>query len=470
MKSDIRTLVEKWEKAPEKVSAKGVEDLNVRDGLVQLLENQDSISLDSPEGVFSNPGSLLKEDLSGAPGATTDGSMGYTGSDNVYANDPANVFRPVSMALVRRTFPDLFAHKCAGVQAMGVPYGVAFAMRMVYAGTDVEAGWDNVDEYSGYSGHPGSAHGATADYDTGKGLNSYGGYDQVTGDGITGDGEGLVVPDWRLDNNGIGNASAAMKQLEVKLAQRAIHAQTRKIASSYSIEAAQDIKAMHNIDIEREIVGSLDYEVKAELDRQILQAMKTVAEDESANVGGKQLDTVDLASGADKYGRYAAEVFATIASVIIAQANNLAITTRRGAGNFAVVSPDIATALQGLGHMFVNYDASVNPAQTVAYLGKLNGMIDVYRDQYARESYALIGYKGNGISDAGVIYSPYLMGVTNRAVSPADFSPRIAVMSRYAITNSLLGAGRYYRIVRFKNLNAFLPTAGQLPITVGTGA
>jgi len=453
----MEKLVNKWENHDGKTSISGIEDIDIKENTAQLLENQENTDFGSVEGLFG--GGLLTEDAAGAPGAVIDGDQGSAWGDNVYKSDPSNVFRPVSMALVRRTFPDLFAHKVAGVQPMKTPYGVAFAMRLVYAGTDIEAGWDNVPGKSGFTGD-----GTTGD-DLGAGMDQIGVDLDGTSNDVAASAEGLVVPDHRLPNSGVGSATGAMAQLEMKIAQRAIKAQTRKVATSFSLEAAQDVRAMHNIDIEREMVNILDYEVKAELDRQILHTIKTVAIDTDVKVGGAAAVTINLTDSSAKYGRWTGEAYATIAAAIIAQSNNISITTRRGAGNMAVCSPDIVSALQGLGHVFVNYDSKVKGNQSVAYVGKLNGTIDIFRDQYATESYALVAYKGSGISDAGIIYSPYLMGVTNRAVSPGDFSPRIGVMSRYAITRSLLGAGRYYRMLKFTNLDKFMP-AGGLPLNV----
>jgi hypothetical protein len=95
----------------------------------------------------------------------------------------------------------------------------------------------------------------------------------------------------------------------------------------------------------------------------------------------------------------------------------------------------------------------------MAAIGKLNGTLEVYRDQYAHTDYALVGYKGPGISDAGIIFSPYIMGLTNRAISPNDFTPRVGVMSRYAVVSNLLGAGRYYRLIPFYNVNKLIAGA-----------
>jgi hypothetical protein len=107
----------------------------------------------------------------------------------------------------------------------------------------------------------------------------------------------------------------------------------------------------------------------------------------------------------------------------------------------------------------------------MASIGKLNGTMEVYRDQYARAEYAMIGYKGNGISDCGIIFSPYIMGLTNRAIHPSDFTPRVGVMSRYAITDTLLGSGRYYRLIPFYNVNKLIPgaTTSNLPSGIPVG-
>jgi len=206
------------------------------------------------------------------------------------------------------------------------------------------------------------------------------------------------------------------------------------------------------------MVNFLQYEITAELDRELLMRMKTAATN-TAN-GGASIGAIDLTgSGTGIDGRWSGEKYMNIISAIVYQANVIAVSTRRGPGNFVVVSPAIATALQAAGHQFVQYTQNVNPTQVMAALGKLNGSLDVYRDQYARAEYALVGYKGPGISDCGIIFSPYIMGLTNRAIEPGAFTPRVGVMSRYAITDTLLGSGRYYRLIPFYNVHKLIPGA-----------
>ena len=145
---------------------------------------------------------------------------------------------------------------------------------------------------------------------------------------------------------------------------------------------------------------------------------------------------------------------AGLAKRIIAECNDVATRTRRGAGNFAVVSTKVASALQSLnGGIFTANVASVNPSNTFAEVGTLNGVIKVYRDTYNTDNQVLVGFKGAGVSDCGVIYSPYIMGLFNRTMAQEDFTPRIGVMSRYAITNNLLGVQRYYATFNVSNID-----------------
>lgn len=405
----IRTdLIKKWEAANGKMSVATIQDEYMKENLSVLLENQSSskvrdLILEANNFNMSSPDS-----------------------------EATGQFKPIALALVRRTFPELFANKVVGVQAMNGPVGVAFALRFVYAGANSgvagaynEAAFDKVDKFSGFTG---STSGISGTADSGTGVST------ATGEA------------WQMlpgDNS--------FPQLQLKLERVAIEAMTRKLGASYSLEAAQDIKAMHNLDIDREMVNVLQYEILAELDRELLQNIKTVAVD--TTIGGATVTTVNV-SASD--GRWSQEKFSNVVNAIVAQANNIAISTRRGAGNFVVVSPRVATAIQAAGAQFTRNQANVNATGIIVDIGSINGTITVYRDSYATSDYAVIGYKGPGISDAGIIYSPYIMGLFSRAIEPQDFSPRVGVMSRYAITKTLLGAGRYYRQINFTNLDLVL--------------
>lgn len=401
-------LIKKWEKAEGKMSLAGIQDEYLKENLAVLLDNQSS--------------SRVKDLVLEA------NNFNMTTPDS----EATGQFKPIALALVRRTFPELFANKCVGVQAMNGPVGVAFALRFVYGGVNMgsagsynEAAFDKVDKFSGFTGSLSGVSG-TADTGTGAPVASAEGWQMLPGSGN-------------------------FPQLQLKLERVAIEALTRKLGASYSLEAAQDIKAMHNLDIDREMVNVLQYEIMAELDRELLYNIKTVAVDTS--IGGAAASSINV-SASD--GRWSQEKFSNVVNAIVAASNNIAISTRRGAGNFVVVSPRVATAIQAAGPQFTRNQANVNATGIIVDVGSINGTITVYRDSYATSDYALVGYKGPGISDAGIIYSPYIMGLFSRAIEPQDFSPRVGVMSRYAITKTLLGAGRYYRLINFTNLDLVL--------------
>lgn len=457
-----KQLVKKWEAAKGKMSIADVKDRDIKTNLAKLLENQEQIDI--------HAGELMME---ASNGAINTGTLGGA-TDGVAASD-SYIFKPIALALVRRTFPDLFANKICGVQAMSTPVGLAYALRCKYNdGSGNEAAWDVVDYYSGYSGsQPGTSailKGVAGNSNTSANTGTIGdtsGAGQVTS---AAEGWTLSAGPWPITSTAtstsgtttVANAAptgyGAWPQLKLVNDQVAITAKERKLAASFSLESAQDIRAMHGLDIEKEMVNFLQYEITAEMDREILTAVKATSVD--TTIGGEVISAIDLTgSGTGIDGRWSGEKYMNIIASIIYQANKIAITTRRGPGNNVIVSPLIASALQAAGHPFVNLTANANPTQTMASIGKLNQQLDVYRDQYAHNDYATVVYKGPGISDAGVIFCPYIMGLTNRAIDPYDFSPRVGVMARYGIVNSLLGAGRYARTIPFFNGNRLIAGA-----------
>jgi len=416
MERNVQELVKYWEDVPGKMSIASEKDQYIKENLAILLNNQKQKDIKAETIFESNT-------------ITNTAAQTNTGGDGS--------FSPISLALVRRTFPELFANKVVGVQAMAGPVGLAYALRFFYDTTalpQVEAAFNAVEDYSGFTGKTPAISGAA---DSGRGAAT------ATGEGFT-----------------FGNADVAKKmpELSLKIDQTAVTAATRKLAASFSLEAAQDIKAMHGVDVEREMVNVLQYEIQAEMDREIVGRLHGLAENVAK--GGKTKDTLDLSATAaagtiSSDGRWSQERFSSVVTQIIKQANDIAISTRRGAGNFAIVSTRLATALQAAGPVFSRNQANVNPTGTMTDIGTINGNITIYHDTYhaTTTDSALVGYKGSGISDAGLIYSPYLMGLMNRAIDPEDFSPRVGVMSRYAMTDNLLGAGRYYRKLEVTNLD-----------------
>ncbi len=438
-------LIKKWAAAEGKMSIDSIKDPYLKENMAQLLENQESKDWSG--------GDMFTE---ASQGTVNTGTLG--GFTNGAADSLSYQFRPIALALVRRTFPDLFANKVVGVQAMSTPVGLAYALRVLYNdANNVEAAWDNVDYYGGYTGSQAGTSAILNQANLGTSA-SWDGFADTSGTGAA----TSAAEKWTIDNacNVAESATGGcgdMPELKMHIDQTSVTAKTRKLAASFSLEAAQDIRAMHGVDIEREMVNVLQYEITAELDRELLARMKTASID-TAN-GGAVISAINCQTSTDMDGRWSGEKYMNIIASILLQANKIAISTRRGPGNFCVVSPTIATALQSAGHQFVKLTSNVNATTTMASIGKLNGTIDVYRDQYARGEYALVGYKGPGISDTGLIFSPYIMGLTNRAIEPSDFTPRIGVMARYAITDTLLGAGRYYRMIPYYNVGSLIAGA-----------
>lgn len=462
MVTNVKSLVEKWSKAKGKMSIAGIADPYVRQNMAVMLEAQEKSDL--------NYMSVLTE---AAPGSVNTGTLGgYT--DGVAATD-SYIFKPIALALVRRTFPDLIANKLCGVQAMSTPVGLAYALRVLYNdGSANEAAWENVDYYGGYTGSQVGTSGSLRG-STGTSTSANTGFGDTSGTGaltsasegwtISGTGGGWPFTATSTSTSGTTTTTIAgatgfglYPQLKVHIDQLPITAKERKLAASFSLESMQDLKAMHGLDIEKEMLNFLQYEIMAELDREILTAIKTASIDTTN--GGAVISPIDLTgSGTGIDGRWSGEKYMNIIASIIHQANVIAIKTKRAPANNVVVSPDIASALQAAGHPFVGLNANVNATQVMSSIGKLNGQLDVYRDQYAQQSYAMPVLKGVGLSDSGVIFSPYVMGLTNRAVDPTTFAPSIGVLARYAISNNLLGAGRYSRLIPFYNMNRLIAGA-----------
>ena len=419
---DRKQALEKWTSMAGKLSVATIGDSSVRESTAILLENQERLDIRD-----------LNED------ATTTINYGSNAGDGAR-------FSPIALALVRRIFPDLFAHKVVGVQALNSPVGLAYALRYAYdvagippgstyyGGNDIyEAGFRALNEYSGYTG---SAAGSALSLAT---SSIYDLTNSATA-GKFGTGAATSAAEqWQV--------ASTMPNMKLFLDKVAITATTRKLGASFSLESAQDLKAMQGVEIEREMLNILNYEVAAELDRELLGRMLQASLN-TAN-GGTAATQFNI-SASD--GRWSQEKFSNLVNVIVAKANEIATSNFRGASNFVIVSPRVATALQAAGPQFTVNTSEVNPTQTVAEVGKINGTITVYRDAFAPSDYALVGYKGPTTSDTGLIYSPFITGLFNRAVRPNDFGVNIGVMSRYAITDSLLGSGRYYRAISVNNL------------------
>lgn len=301
-------------------------------------------------------------------------------------------------------------------------------MRYLYATKDgniAEAAWKAIDTYSGFTG---STPGESGPADSGTAAPTD------------------IAQYWKIGGYGT-DGEGATPELQIMFSRQAIEAHTRKIASSVGLEAAMDAEAMQGINMESELMKGLEYESVAELDRELLKAAKEVA----------PWTTMALYSSSDEddryQGRWSQERFSAVMTRIIDLSNEIGTETNLDAANVLVASPSVVTALQSMNAAFNRTTAAVSGSTAMAEVGTFNGITKVYRDRFAKgQDTALLAYKGDGATSCGIVYCPYVTGVHYKSIDPNDFSGKLMVMSRYAITNNLLGAENYFRGCEFTGL------------------
>lgn len=347
-------------------------------------------------------------------------------------------FYKIAIPMVRRTFPELIAHEVVGVQPLTAPVGLAFALRykadQSYAGAKgTELGHNTMDPF--YSANPETS--AAFSRPSGEALGS-GAYADVG------------TPPVEFPNIAVGlgiGEGKGIREVSMTLEKAQVEAGTRKLKSRWSIEVSQDLKAMHGLNIEEEMMDILAYEITAEIDRELIFKIKSVAVTNDAS------EVVDYQTDFD--GRWEAEKYRNIYNLIIRKANRIAIDTRRGAGNFVIAAPTMCAALEATSAFTVApSNAAITTGQTgVAKVGSLDGRMMVYRDTFATEDDIVIGYKGASSYDTGIIYLPYIQLMVSKATYEDSFQPSVGLMSRYAIHEHMFGASNYYIRLVFANMN-----------------
>jgi hypothetical protein len=376
-----------------------------------------------------------------------------------------DTFDPVLISLVRRSMPNLIAYDICGVQPMTGPTGLIFAMRSRYANqtggetfyNEVNTaftgagGLTGVDSNTFGLGFKGTIPGATNTtpltatntYNTGAGMN-------------TANAEALGVDS---GNN--------FPQMGFSIEKVTVTALTRALKAEYTMELAQDLKAIHGLDAETELANILSAEVLAEINREVVRTINITAEagaqDNVTTAGIFDLDT-------DSNGRWSVEKFKGLMFQLEREANQIAKQTRRGKGNILICSSDVASALQMAG--VLDYAPALNGNNLQVddtgntFAGVLNGRLRVYIDPYAiGGNYLTVGYKGSSAFDAGLFYCPYVPLQMVRAVDQSTFQPKIGFKTRYGMVANPFAQGltkgsgaltistnKYYRRVIVNNL------------------
>jgi hypothetical protein len=372
---------------------------------------------------------------------------------------------PVLISLVRRAAPNMIAYDIAGVQPMTGPTGLIFAMKSRYTtGTTgaTEALFNEAN--TTFAGDSGGSQGADP-----SGLG-----------GLTDDSSaGLRTVDSSIDDSRTGptfaggmttaNAelSGAFRNMGFTIEKATVTAKSRALKAEYSLELAQDLKAIHGLDAETELANILSTEILAEINREVIRTINSQAKT-GASTGNTAINGIfDLSTDAD--GRWSVEKFKGLHVQLDREANVIAKETRRGKGNFIVCSSDVATALAAAGAL--DYAPALSTNLNVddtgnTFAGVLNGRTRVYIDPYATTDYVTVGYKGTNPYDAGIFYCPYVPLTMVRAVGENDFQPKIGFKTRYGmVSNPFVGAtpanglaaaktNQYYRIFRVDNILA----------------
>lgn len=430
MSKYVENLTKKWDEILTEGS--DIANRKVKRATAVMLENQ----MNYLTGKSPSMNESSSVDGSIAPDAGNDLYQG-SGSYNTNAE-----FHKIAIPMVRRTFPELIAHDIVGVQPMTGPVGLAFALRFradqAYAGqTSTEVGYNTIDPYYTGDNQASRAMGTVAGEELGSNTAASTSADGYLQQGQAGEGVG---------DRGLGIGSGKqIKELSMTVEKAQVEAGTRKLRSRWSLEVAQDLKAMHGLDLEEEMMDVLAYEITAEIDRELINVMRSVAANNASST------TWNYAT-AD--GRWEAEKYRNFYNLLIRKANRIAVDTRRGAGNFVVSAPSICAALETTASFTIQpVAADVNAAVTgVAKIGSLDGRMTVYRDTFATIDDVVIGYKGPSEYDTGIIYLPYIQLLVSKAVFEDSFNPTVGLMSRYAIHQHIFGAENYYIQVAAQNL------------------
>jgi hypothetical protein len=459
-------LQEKWAPLLNHEGCAEIQDSHRRAVTAVLLENQEKFLRE--QSAF-NAGGMLTEQ----PNVNTDpsgtGNAGFSGS----AASPVAGFDPVLISLIRRSMPNLVAYDLAGVQPMSGPTGLIFAMRSKYNNQNgSETFFDEVD--SAFSGQDAGFDetGGMTDVLAGLGTTAQSGTNpsvlNPTGTATSTAydvGQGMTTQTAEELNTG----NNAFNQMAFSIEKVTVTAKSRALKAEYSLELAQDLKAIHGLNAEAELANILSTEILAEINREVIRTIYKIAEQGAAvNVATAGEFDLDI----DSNGRWSVEKFKGLLFQIERDANAIAQRTRRGKGNIIMCSADVASALTMAG--VLDYTPALNANLNVddtgnTFAGVLQGKYRVYIDPYsanvAANQYYVVGYKGTSPYDAGLFYCPYVPLQMVRAVGENSFQPKIGFKTRYGIVanpfaeGTTVGAGRlrvnsnrYYRRVTVKNL------------------
>jgi hypothetical protein len=462
---NLESLQEKWAPLLDYEGLDSFKDSHRRAVTAILLENQERALREEREFLYESPTNSTATGASGAGlgGATTGAMQG---------------FDPVLISLIRRSMPNLIAYDIAGVQPMSGPTGLIFAMRSRYTSqSGTETFYNEVDSaFSGQDAGAANTNGWTGG-SVGMGTTAQRGsnpsiLDPTDQSANAGNGANTynVGQGMRTDEaESLGEGNEQFNQMAFSIEKVTVTAKSRALKAEYSLELAQDLKAIHGLNAEAELANILSTEILAEINREVIRTIYKIAKP-GAQVNTATAGTFDL--DVDSNGRWSVEKFKGLIFQIERDANAIAQQTRRGKGNTILCSADVASALAMAG--VLDYTPALNANLNVddtgnTFAGVLQGKYRVYIDPYSANvsanQFYVVGYKGSSPYDAGLFYCPYVPLQMVRAVGENTFQPKIGFKTRYGMVANpfaeglTAGAGAlttnantYYRRVRVSNL------------------
>jgi hypothetical protein len=424
------TFVAKWAPVLDHPDMAAIKDPYRKAVTAVILENQEK-AMREEASAYGNMFEAVPNAVGGGMSPVTGGEGNIKGFD------------PILIGLVRRALPNLMAYDVCGVQPMTGPTGLIFAMQTKYANTQASSNTDLAGRPEAFYNEANTAWSGTGAHSTAMlGVGASGGLGNLLSAG----GQANTV----LANTGTGMTTATGEALGTTMAEMgftiervSVVAKTRALKANYTLELAQDLKAIHGLDAEAELSNILSTEILAEINREVVRTLYAVA-----NIGytGVSTNTFNLQSTSDTSGRWAVEKFKGLLFAVEKACNKIAKDTRRGKGNILIVSTDVASALSMTG--LLDYQSALTNNTNLAvddtgntFAGTLFGRLKVYVDPYSisGSDFVIVGYKGPTPYDAGVFYCPYVPLQMVRAIDPDTFQPKIGFKTRYGLVQNPFG-------------------------------
>ena len=450
-------IMEKWAPLLDAEGVDPIKDAHRRSVTAVLLENQEKFLAE--QSAFENGTSMLTEAAPTNSGNAVGASGGFSGGATPAG--PVAGFDPVLISLIRRSMPNLVAYELAGVQPMNGPTGLIFAMRSRFTNQSGDEAFFNEPESAFSANKAGTNIGqatqgdytAATDDDGTVGFGSTGTQrgtnpailENNASDAVQAQysvGQGMATGDSEALGDGV---NGDFNEMAFSIEKVTVTAKSRALKAEYSLELAQDLKAIHGLNAEAELANILSSEILAEINRVVIRTIyKTAEAGSQVNVANNGFFNLDV----DSNGRWSVEKFKGLLFNIERDANRIAQRTRRGKGNIILTSADVASALTMAG--VLDYTPALNANLQVddtgnTFAGTINGKYRVYIDPFsansAQNQYYVVGYKGTSPYDAGLFYCPYVPLQMVRAVGENSFQPKIGFKTRYGLVSNPFAEG-----------------------------